>query len=271
MAKIPLTRSQLEAQLADQLDAVCAASRAYDEGSDSSALHLAVSLRVLFHNGRSSRGLLAQLELDEQHFPDSRLMRLEQVGSGGPGFCALIMLGQPMESRFSRSSPRWVPRLSEDVRWHGQRFRRPLTEPEVLQQWPSVPTAAWWQQAIYVDQRGTPMSREWLVRCMADQDGGAHVDPSLTATYHALRYGNHLGIKVERRTLRFRCALVDGAWIATTGEETDWHPLPGGERAAVRQIAHEVLVGMRPWLRTSYQPRHPPGLSLFALRLEKVR
>lgn len=79
----------------------------------------------------------------------------------------------------------------------------------------------WWQGVIFIDQYQRPITRRYLVLIAANQDGGAHVDPVLVGDYADLTRNNSLG------------------WT-----KADIHgegPMPGPEKAAIRQIAHEAL------------------------------
>lgn len=70
---------------------------------------------------------------------------------------------------------------------------------------------------------------------MANKDGGSHVDPTLTTDYARLVKDNSLGF----------------TWV----EEGIERPASGPEKAAIRQIAHEVLSS----LKLGYQKKRAPG------------
>lgn len=53
--------------------------------------------------------------------------------------------------------------------------------------------ADWWTQPVFVDQSGRKLTRKDLVMTAANQDGGAHVDPALNASYAELAKKNSLG------------------------------------------------------------------------------
>ena len=84
----------------------------------------------------------------------------------------------------------------------------------------------WWNRVIFVDQKGSETSRKDLILAVANKDGGAHVDPVLDEKYANLSRRNSLA-------WRFSSARGDV-------------PLEGPEKAAVRQIAHEVLKSLNP-------------------------
>jgi hypothetical protein len=84
----------------------------------------------------------------------------------------------------------------------------------------------WWNRVIFVDQKGNETTRKDLILAVANKDGGAHVDPVLGENYANLSRRNSLA-------WRFSGARGDV-------------PLEGPEKAAVRQIAHEVLKSLNP-------------------------
>lgn len=83
---------------------------------------------------------------------------------------------------------------------------------------------AWWNQVVFVDDRRETLSRRDLILALANQDGGAHVDPGLSEKYARLSRHNSLG------------------WVLAPGDR----PIPNAERAAIRQISHEVLWTLDP-------------------------
>ena len=84
---------------------------------------------------------------------------------------------------------------------------------------------SWWNKPVFVDGKGRKLTRKDLILTAANQDGGVHVDPSLDETYANLsRNGLDMIVNHGR-----------GARI-----------LDKPERAAIRQIAHEVLKTLKP-------------------------
>jgi hypothetical protein len=84
----------------------------------------------------------------------------------------------------------------------------------------------WWNATVFVDSNQRELSRKGLVLAVANKDGGAHVDSSLDAAYADLSRNNSLG------------------WTYTEGPKSE--PMGGPERAAMRQIGHEVLKSLIP-------------------------
>jgi hypothetical protein len=86
--------------------------------------------------------------------------------------------------------------------------------------------AEWWDRIVFCDQDKRQLSRKGIVITAANQDGGAHVDPILDDAYAGLSKNGSLG------------------WLARDKEGP--HPLQQPQRAAIRQIAHEVLKSLIP-------------------------
>jgi len=90
----------------------------------------------------------------------------------------------------------------------------------------TVPFDDWWTATVFVDSKNQRFSRQTLVLTAANQDGGAHVDPALDSQYEALSKKNAMG-----------------AWFAN---HAGIAPIANPERAAIRQIAHELLRTLKP-------------------------
>jgi len=96
-----------------------------------------------------------------------------------------------------------------------------------------LPFDDWWNQTVFIDDQKRILSRKQLVLTAANQDGGAHVDPSLDETYANLSRNNSL------------------KWVAV--ENGNEYSIPKPERAAIRQITHEVLRTLKPDYRMKPQ------------------
>jgi hypothetical protein len=84
----------------------------------------------------------------------------------------------------------------------------------------------WWNNPIFVDKEKRQLSRSQLILITTDQDGGAHVDPKLDESYSNFSKKGGLG------------------WFVTNGKGK--RPMEVPERAAIRQIAHEILKSLIP-------------------------
>jgi hypothetical protein len=112
----------------------------------------------------------------------------------------------------------------------------------------------WWNSAVFVDTKKNRFTRKDLVVTLADQDGGAHVDPGLDQKYYELTRQNSLG---------WHRSCHDGTWAALTNPHY----------AAVRQISHEVLstllTGYKLTTPNSEQVENSAGIKIMGMRLTR--
>ncbi len=99
-----------------------------------------------------------------------------------------------------------------------------MLPPESPPRW--VDFDEWWDKVIFIDKNASRTSRKDLILAVANQDGGVHVDRVLDEKYANLSRRNSL------------------AWRFSNPRRDV--PLDGPEKAAVRQIAHEVLKSLNP-------------------------
>ncbi len=116
--------------------------------------------------------------------------------------------------------------IGMNITRQGVKYLAPLDflPPESPPRWISF--EEWWDAIIFIDQKGNKTSRKDLILAVANKDGGAHVDPVLNEKYADLSRRNSLA-------WRFSSARGD-------------MPLEGPEKAAIRQITHEVLKSLNP-------------------------
>ncbi|WP_139802478.1 hypothetical protein [Aurantimonas sp. 22II-16-19i] len=194
MARHQLTHAELEEQLREQLGMLQRAAHAFDAGYRSEAKRMAVSLRNLLHSARNP-SLLKRLGRNELDFVDTAApLDPENLLSQH----RLILL-QIKEGRVS-----FGPRLDDGTTVARQAFDD------------------WWSTPVLGDNEKRQLSRADVVLCMADQDGGAHVDGSLRTDYAAFSRSNSLG------------------WTMTS-QAGGQQALSIPEGATIRQISHEVL------------------------------
>jgi hypothetical protein len=193
-AKIPQSASELEGHLNEHIGFLKSSADAYDRGEDDESKRLAVSLRVLFHDTATSHSLLGQLGRSSDELISTNMPHDQGNLSTHGG---LVMIAA------SGKHTKYVAMLDDGPykRW--------------------LPHTEWWNEIVFVDDRKQSLSRKELILAVANQDGGAHVDPALNETYARLSRHNSLG------------------WVVSTPSQTQ--PIPKSERAAIRQIAHEVL------------------------------
>jgi hypothetical protein len=197
-------------------------------------MRLAVTLRVLLHDSSSSRSLLGQLQVkdalrfeDTAMYPDPRL--IQKAG--------LVIIQWTTGTEVRHVAP-LGDLLSPDRIHPPLRFKR------------------WWTVRAIEGSHGRIYRRRDLVLTMANQDGGAHVDPDLDADYALLRrdslgvtHGTNLGDLAEGEDgshdyVEIGVALQvgpDGRWLEPPEAIRSGNPPRGNVAAAsVRQIAYEV-------------------------------
>jgi hypothetical protein len=194
------SKEELLRHLSEHILFLISSSDSYDRGFWGEAKRLALSIRVLLHNTGSSRSLLEQLQC-KTSFYDSCLSYDPRNLASFHGLVGIKMGG---------NNTSFWPRLGET-----------LPNQKVIKR----PFANWWNQVVIVDKNKTKFSRRSLVCYLANQDGGAHVDPGLDEEYAQLSRGNSIG------------------WIVGNGDHEE--PLRFVELASVRQIAYEVLRSLR--------------------------
>jgi hypothetical protein len=166
---VPRSREDLLALLWDQLEYLKASAASYDAGFEGEAKRLAVVIRVLLYNSRSSTSLLETLAIRD------KLGYWQVMASAPPN--ALGCMG--LTITFTEKGIRYLPSLREQPK-----SRIAIDE--------------WWN-ALVIFEAGKDIrfSRGNGVLEMANTDGGAHVDPTLNAAYKALSRDNSFGWEVR--------------------------------------------------------------------------
>ena len=183
----------------EQIQFLRVSAESYDSGNESEARRLSAALRILFIKSKSSRGLLEQLELGKYL---KMLNTSTTIDSRNAAPTLGLVAIEVQELRF-----RYIAPLDNYAPKDGPSLLR-------LQKWLSQPV-------------GKKESRKWsrqdLISWVANQDGGAHVDPSLDALYSELSRENGMGFLYSIGDQEMR-QNVEGNYIL----------------ASIRQIAYET-------------------------------
>lgn len=203
----PQSADDYNRHLADNIGFLKDSCEGYDNGKESEYKRLALTLRILLHDtsGRS-KSLLGQLGMKSIKFLDTANKPLP---GNTMAFCALAGM------EIGPGKPRFIPHLDTHRKSAQLDFE------------------VWWNGIIFTDSKGQSISRKELVLSVADQDGGAHVDPFINEKYGDLSRKNSMGWRVS-----------------FNGE--DLGPMRAPEAASIRQISHEVLKTLLP----GYQAKH---------------
>lgn len=201
----------------------------FDDGRREFAQLVATHLRVLLHDRPpGSHALLAQLDaLDAMEFFDS----------GGEVDPANLLTSSTLTlTRMTAAGAYHVPKLdSFGPRQPGEQLDPMdvfLAEQFEQGQGRSMlvertwrPFTTWWHMPVVSDDQAERFSRSDIVKHVANQDGGAHVDAGVPERYGRLSRSNSLG------------------WSWSTGSAPDvalGNPVP----AMVRQIGYELLLSI---------------------------
>lgn len=203
--------------LRDQMGFLRDSAAAYDQGKEADAKRLAAHLRTLLHDAGQSTSVLAHLGVKES------LPWLDTAIAPDPtwtyefalGLCRMTADPGPM------ADMHYVPPLSDlgPDRTH-----------------PPAAFVDWWNDPVLTNHDGHAFSRKDFARFVANQDGGAHVDANLDATYAALTRSNSLQVTGTGGVVGF-----------LFGKSVPIDKLPGGPPkgslalASIRQITYEVL------------------------------
>jgi hypothetical protein len=201
MAKIKISKRELEEQLIEQIDLLESSCERYDTGKTHEVKNIATRIRVLLHDTQRSKSLLGQLKRKSNLFYSSSLPFSEKSNIGSFGLSAIAMRG---------GDTKHVPLLDDF---------------EYSAKW--LPFDQWWKEEIVIkDKDLNTITRHSLITAVANQDGGAHVDEGIDEDYYNLSRNNSLGYEL----------------IADKSKSG----IPEAEKAAVRQIGHEILKTLNP-------------------------
>jgi hypothetical protein len=190
VSKIQLSQKELEVHLKEQISFLEASANSFDTGMEEEAKRLAVTIRILVHETPLSHSLLVQMGKNLKFLDTSSDLDSNNILAHGG---LITILTEPHQIRY-------VAMLD----------KLPSNKAKMID------FDSWWNKPVFVDRRGRKLTRKDLILTAANQDGGAHVDPSLDETYANLSR-NGLDLIVDHGT---------GAKV-----------LDKPERAAIRQLA----------------------------------
>lgn len=167
---IKLSKADLLVHLKEQMGFLTRSCAAYDIGYRDEAKRIAVVLRVLFHDTKTSKSLLGQLGIKQSM---ALLNSALPIISGN-----LISHAGLTMMQLGGGTGEFVPRLNENP------TGRPLKK---------LFFQDWWNATVVIDQQKNQFTRRELVLAVTNKDGGAHIDPNLDAAYAALTRDNTMG------------------------------------------------------------------------------
>lgn len=167
LTRVPIPLTQIENHFADQLGFLEGSFKAFDEGKTSEYKRIALAIRVLAYDQGQSRSLLGQLDmkgiffmsyankLNPKNLVASHPLAMIRVEGSVSSFVAVLNNG-PFPPKF-------------------------------------LPFDTWWNEDVFRSPDGTVLTRGDFVSIVANQDGGAHVDPELDERYNRLANENLAG------------------------------------------------------------------------------
>ena len=176
-----------------QLNFIRHSCDSYDRGFRDEAIRIAQQVRVMIHQTRSSTSLLTQLNATHIRL----LTTVPPVSQNTVFWDGMSFMMATVKDN--------TPSFNVDAALAGGPFQK------------LFPVDAWWNQLLYV-RNDIRITRRNLVLTAANKDGGAHIDPNLTAEYRE---------------------LTQGLWkVVTESTET---PVLDSQLYFLRQIGHEIL------------------------------
>jgi hypothetical protein len=212
--KVKQGRQDLLAEFQVQLRFLRRSAREFDNGDEDEAKRLAVVLRLLLHNTKQSHALLKQVGIQHQ---------LKFLDTWTPP-------DKPTDPRILVK--RWDAGLGViAMDGQGARFKAPLADSPKQGIRGLQPFRLWWNQWVLQDMLGESFTRKELVLFVANQAGGAHVDPAIHTRFHALTRLNSLGWGWHREGENIALTVP-----ASPGDQPMGSPIP----VNIRQIVFEV-------------------------------
>jgi len=163
--RIAQSEEELRAHFNEQINFLQSSAKLFDEGNQAEAKRLAATIRVLFHDTRTSISLLKQLNLLGGKFLSTNIPHSENNLLSHGGLVSIQI------------SDRTVKTLAM------------LDDVPVKRQ---LDFSDWWNEPIFIDSYKNVLTRKELVLVVANQDGGSHVDPALDVIYSELSRNNSL-------------------------------------------------------------------------------
>lgn len=150
---VKITQEELAKHLTEQIWFLQSSAKLYDLGNEAEAKRMAVTLRVLLHDTKASSSLLGQMHLKKKM----------QFVSTAQKYDPTNLLSQQCLIRLDLvgNTARYVPLFENNDCY------RLLSFPD------------WSGEIVFSNQKKNLYRRKQVLKLLANQDGGAHVDPEL--------------------------------------------------------------------------------------------
>ena len=160
------SEKELKELFQEQIDFLKSSSVAYDNGFLGEIKRLAVTVRVLLHDTKTSTSLTSHLGIKNRLYLDTSFP-FDERNQGSHS--SLVKFAGTVKGM------KVIPFLYEGLGQRQESFDD------------------WWNGIVFVDKERNKFSRKDIVLSLANKEGGAHVDKALDEAYANLRKNNSLG------------------------------------------------------------------------------
>lgn len=214
MADQKLSNEELMHHVQEQIGFLVGSCNSFDNGNLIEAKRIALTLRILLHDTKQSKSLLGQIGLkssffDTQYIIDLDIKMVPTVSS------ELLLISQLHDNPIHQFKPNFSSNLKTN----------------------KIDFQEWWNQIVIRTIDGAEFSRSKIILAVANQDGGAHVDPELEQDYYNLTRLNSI-----QHFFADNLDLSQG--LPEKIELSQLQPVhsPLSTFYTIRQTAHEVLI-----------------------------
>lgn len=177
MTKVSRSIIELDEKFHQQVDLLNLANQNFDDGKEFAALNIATTLRVLLHDTNQSTSVLTHIGKKQIDFYETSNQDIHPQSV----YLGLIIKGISGVSDGQGGSVLYRPIFTSDFHF-------------INKNWADFST--WWSKIIFRNIDGTSLSRKELVLAIANQEGGAHIDPKVDEKYDKFRHSYSGGMKI---------------------------------------------------------------------------
>ena len=173
MSKIVKSKDELIKDLLIQLKFLSASAKSFDKGNHEEAIRIAIALRILLRETSRQRPLLEQLGIRKKLYYLSTSLGYDPNNMASQQH----LLENKTTIKGANVRNEYIPK-----------FDKFFGVPQ--KKWCSF--ESWWNEVVLVDGKRNTFTRQKIVLYLADQDGGAHVDPEPDEKYYNLKNKNSM-------------------------------------------------------------------------------
>lgn len=171
------TDTELFAKFREQVELLELANSNYDSGIEIAALNIATTIRVMVHQTSGSTSALTHISKNHIEFLDTCTDDSDPFS---------VFLGLLQKSFIG---------VNDGI--GGVVLYEPLFKSQfpLSKSWSSFDS--WWNKIIFRNPDNTTLTRKELVLTVANKDGGAHIDKSITANFDKFRHSYSGGFTIK--------------------------------------------------------------------------